>query len=70
MGEERKVYRVLVGNPKRNTRPRRPRHIWEDGISVYLRDWRGEWIHLAQDRDQWQALINAVMNLQVLTPQS
>jgi hypothetical protein len=29
-----------------------------------------EWIHLAQDRDWWQAVVNAVMNHQVLLPWS
>jgi hypothetical protein len=51
----------------------RPRHRWEDGIRMDLRDigWREgvEWIQLAQDRDWWQALVNTVMNLQV-RPQS
>jgi hypothetical protein len=46
----------------------RPRHRWEDGIKIAL--WETgwgvvEWIHLAWDRDHWQALANAVMNLQV-----
>jgi hypothetical protein len=41
---------------------------WEDGIRMDLTETgcRGvEWIHLAQDRDWWQALMNAVMNLSV-----
>jgi hypothetical protein len=41
---------------------------WEDNIRIDLREigWEGvNWIHLAQDRDQWQALVNMVMNLQV-----
>jgi hypothetical protein len=45
----------------------------EDGIKMDLREigWEGvEWIHLAQDRDCWWAFLNAVMNLQVLVPQS
>jgi hypothetical protein len=47
---------------------RRLRHRWEDNIRMYLREtgWEGmDWIHLAQNRGQWQALVNMVMNLQV-----
>jgi hypothetical protein len=46
----------------------RPRRRWEDNIKVDLREigWGGmDWIELAQDRDQWRALVNTVMNLQV-----
>jgi hypothetical protein len=42
-------------------------------IKMYLREigWGGvEWIHVAQDRDRWRAVVNAVMNLQVLAPRS
>jgi hypothetical protein len=51
----------------------RPRHRWEDEIRMDLREigWSCiEWIQLAQDRDWWQALVNAVMNLQSLAPHS
>jgi hypothetical protein len=44
------------------------RHKWEDSIKIDIREIRLEgvdWIHLAQDRDWWQALLNAVMNLSV-----
>jgi hypothetical protein len=44
----------------------RPRHKWEDNIKIGLREigWVGmDWIRLAQDRDQWRALVNTVMNL-------
>jgi hypothetical protein len=53
MGEERKVYKVLVGKPKGRRPLGRPRDEWEDGIRMDLREtgW-GDWIKLAQDRDQ------------------
>jgi hypothetical protein len=73
MGEGRNVYRVLVGKPEGKGPLERPRRRWEDGIKMDLREigWGDvEWIHLAQDRDCWQALVNAVLNLQVLVPWS
>jgi hypothetical protein len=73
MGEERNVYRVLVGKSEGKRPLGRPRHRWEDGIKMDLREigWGAvEWIHLAEDRDLWWALVNAVMNLRVLVPQS
>jgi hypothetical protein len=73
MGEERNVYRVLMGKPEGKTPLERPRHRWEDGIRMNLReiDWGSvDWIQLAQDREQWQVLVNTVMNLWVLAPRS
>jgi hypothetical protein len=73
MGEGRNVYRVLVGKPEGKRPLGRPRRRWEDGIKMDLREigWGGvEWIHLAQDRDRWRAVVNAVMNLRVLAPRS
>jgi hypothetical protein len=68
VGEERKVYKVLVGKPEGK---RRPRRRWEDGIRMDLReiDLGGvDWIRLAQDRDWWRAVVSAVMNHRVLAP--
>jgi hypothetical protein len=68
MGEERGVYRVLVRRPKGKRPLGRPRHRWEDNIKLDLRE-RGtdgaNWIQLAQDRVQWRAFVNTVMNLRV-----
>jgi hypothetical protein len=71
MGEERKVYKVLVGKPKGKRPLGRPRHRWEDGVRMDLREiglGGVDWIRLAQDRDQWRAAVSAVTNLQVLGP--
>jgi hypothetical protein len=73
MEDERKVYKILVGNPKGKTPLGRPRRRWEDGIRMDLREISCggmDWIQWAQDRDQWQAVVNAVMNLWVVVPQS
>jgi hypothetical protein len=61
MGEMRNVYNILVGKPERKRPLGRPRCRWEDHIRMNLREigWEGvEWMHLVQDRDQWQALVN------------
>jgi hypothetical protein len=68
MGEKRNAYRILVGNPEEKRPLERPRHRWVDNIKLDLREigWvGGDWIDLAQDRDQWRALVNTVMNLRV-----
>jgi hypothetical protein len=73
MGEERKLYKILVGKPKGKRPLGRLRHRWEDGIRMDLREigWEdGEWVQLTQDRGQWWAVVNMVMNLQVLAPRS
>ena len=68
MGEERGVYRVLVGKPEGRRPLGRPRRRWVDNIRMDLQgvgcgymDWMG----LAQDRDRWRTLVSAVMNLRV-----
>jgi hypothetical protein len=59
MGEERKVYMVLVGMHEGKRPLGRLWCRWEDGIRMYLREiGGGEWILLAQDRDQWHACVN------------
>jgi hypothetical protein len=66
MGEERGVYGVLVGRLKGKRPLGRPRHRWEDGIKMDLREIgiNGvNWIQLAQDGVQWQASVSTVMNL-------
>jgi hypothetical protein len=73
MGEERKVYKVLMGKPKGKRPLGRPRRRWEDGIRMDLGEigWGSvKWIQLAQDRDRWPAVVNAVMNLRVVAPRS
>jgi len=64
MGEVRNAYRILVGKPERNRPLGKHRRRWQDdlretGFKVV------DWIHLAQDRDQWWALANTVMNVRV-----
>jgi len=58
----------LVGRPEGKRPFARPRRRWEDSIKVDLQEvgWGLGWIYLAQNRDRWQALLNAVMNFQVL----
>jgi hypothetical protein len=68
MGEGRGVYKVLVGEPEGKRPLERPRHKLEDDIKLDLREIGidgANWIQLAQDRTQWQAFVNMVMNLQV-----
>jgi hypothetical protein len=67
-GENRNAYRILMGKPERKRPLGRPKCIWLENIKLYLREieWDGmEWLHLAQDRDQWRALVNTIMNLWV-----
>jgi hypothetical protein len=68
MGETRNAYRILVGKPEGKSPLGRPRRRWVDNIKMELREigWNGrDWIELAQDRDQWRALVNRAMNLWV-----
>jgi len=68
IGEERGVYRVLVGKPDRKSLLGRPRRRWVDNIRMDLQDvgcGYMDCIGLAQDRDSWRTLVSAVMNLRV-----
>jgi hypothetical protein len=65
MGEGRGVYRVSVVKPEEKKRPLgRPRRRWADNLQE-LGCGGMDWIELAQDRDRWRALVNAVMKLRV-----
>jgi hypothetical protein len=68
MREKRNAYRILVGKPEGKRPLGRPRRMWVDNIKMDLREieWDGvDWIDVAHDRDQWRALVNAVLNLGV-----
>jgi hypothetical protein len=67
MGERRGVYRVLVRRPEGKRPLGRPRRRWEDNIKMGLREIGidgASWTRLAQDRVQWRASVNTVINLQ------
>jgi hypothetical protein len=68
MGQTRNAYRILVGKPEGKRPLGRSRRRWVDNIKIDLKEiwWDGvDWIDLAQDRDQWRALVNTVMNFWV-----
>jgi hypothetical protein len=69
MGEE--CVQGFDGEARRKDPLGRPRRKWEDGIRMDLREigWGSvDWIQLAQDRDRWRAVVNTVMDLQVMAP--
>jgi hypothetical protein len=66
--EVRGAYNILIGRPEGRRPLGRTRHRWKDNIKMDLRDigfGDVDWIHWAQDRDRWRALVNTVMNLRV-----
>ena len=68
MGEERGVYRVLVGKPEGKRPLARPRRRWVDNMRMDLQEVRcgyKDWIGRAQDRDSWWTLVSVIMNLRV-----
>jgi hypothetical protein len=68
MGKSRGLYRVLVGKPEGKRPLGRPTCRWEDNIKTDLQEVGCEsmnWIDLAQDRDRWRTLVNAVMKFRV-----
>ena len=68
MGERRGVCGILVGKPERKRPLGRPSPIWEDNIKMDLQKVGCgvmDWMELAQNRDRWRALVNAVVNLRV-----
>jgi hypothetical protein len=68
MGEERGVHRGFVGKPEEKSPLGRPRRRWEDNTKMDLQEvggGRGKWMDLAQDRDEWRALVSTVKNLRV-----
>jgi hypothetical protein len=68
MGEEKSVYRALVGKPEGKKPLGRPRRRWKDNIKMDLQEvgrGGGDWLELAQDRDRWRALVSTVKSLWV-----
>jgi hypothetical protein len=62
------AYRILVGKPEGKRPLGRQRRRWVDNIRMDLREigWDGvDWMDIAQDRGQWRALVNTVLNLRV-----
>ena len=68
MEEGRSAFKILTGKPTGKRRLGRPRRRWENNIRVELEEIginAGDWVHSAQDRNYWRALVNAALNLRV-----
>jgi hypothetical protein len=68
MGEIINACSILVGKPEGKRPPGRPRHRWQNNFRMDLREMGWEivdWIHLAEERDQWRVLVKTVMNLRI-----
>jgi hypothetical protein len=68
MGKMMNANNILFGKHEGKRPLGRPQYRWEDNVRMYLKEIRWEcvnWMYLAQDRDQWWALVNMVQNLQV-----
>jgi hypothetical protein len=68
-GEKRGIFRVLVGKPEERKPLGIPKHRCEDKFKMNIQEvgcGRMDWIELAEDRDRWRVLVNAVMKLRVL----
>jgi hypothetical protein len=68
MKEKMNAYRILVGKPEGKSPLGRPKRRWVDNIKMDLREivWHGmDWTDMAQDRNQWRALVNTVTNPQI-----
>jgi hypothetical protein len=68
MREKSNLYRLLAGKPEGKRPLGRPSHKWVDNIKMDLGEvgWGDvDWIDLAQDRDRWRTVVNAVMNIRV-----
>jgi hypothetical protein len=68
---KRNAFGILVRKPEGKRHLGRPRRRWVDNIKMDLREigWNGigvDWVDIAQDRDQWRALVNTVFNLRVI----
>jgi hypothetical protein len=62
------AYALLVRKPEGKRLLGRPRHRWKDNVRIHFREigWEGvDWMHMVEDRDQWQAVMNVVMNFWV-----
>jgi hypothetical protein len=66
--EVRNVHKILVSKLEGKRQLRRPRRTGDDNIRMDFKEtgWEGvDWIHMTQDRDQWQVLRNTIMNLRI-----